>query len=123
MAKKFRSISIGIQGDGGLVLACGTGVGITIDWKTGDAAAYWAKSWGVGIVAGASVAPEIGFWKDTPKDQAGNYHGIEAGAAYGVGGEVGNYWNYKGDYLGFNVVPSGGVEVDIRYVRGHTSIT
>jgi len=83
---------------------------------------YTSAAWTVGASAGGDVAPEIGIWTPLNHGLGGDAHGFVVAAAFKGGLGITYWWDYKGKYLGFALVPQVGLSAEAEYIRGNTKI-
>ena len=96
-------------------------VGIAVSTEDNQATAYFDYTrLALGVAVGFSAGLEMGFWMQPIRTFKGRYWGVEVEAAWGPGGGVGFYWSNeeenKGEFLGFQLVGTGGTEIDLRLV-------
>ena len=125
-----KSTSLGFAGDA----SYGIGVAATdpmVAWKLdsnltslNDWGLYWAANGSLGAAGGVSVAPEIGYWTDNPRDLAGPAFGVSFGGSVKVGISVTYWWALQaGDpkFLGVTVTPGFGLDAKAEMVAGYTT--
>jgi hypothetical protein len=83
---------------------------------------YTSAAWTVGASASGDVAPEIGIWTPLNHGLGGDAHGFVVAAAFKGGLGITYWWDYKGKYLGFALVPQVGLSAEAEYIRGNTKI-
>jgi len=83
---------------------------------------YSSIAYTVGISAGGDTAPEFGLWNPLNHSLAGDSHGFVIGATFKGGVGLTYWWDYKGKFQGFTLVPQIGFSAEAEYIRGRTTI-
>lgn len=129
----FRTKSVGVQADAASTAGMGGSTGIAVDMNRVKAflkgkrpimdvsvRRYFGACGSLGMSSGASVGVEIGYWIDAPKNLDGEFIGVSLGVAHKAGIEVGVYFSLDLRFLGFNIVPTTGSEVEVGAALGTT---
>ena len=134
----IKSITVGIPLDISAIIG-GTFTPIMLAWdltggKRGNkkAVPYYAWAWSIGTTLGGDVGVEVGFWVDANNALSGASHGLVVGASYKGGAAMSFWWSYdrsgsgangkkqKVRFLGFTIIPQGGLSGEIEYSRAIT---
>ena len=87
-----------------------------------DDFSFKSWSWAVGVTAGADYSGNVGFWWVDSNQLGGDAHGLTVAATYKGGASMTFWWDYEGNFQGFEIAPAVGASTEIEYVRGTTRL-